>query len=150
MRLIFALLRKAASILIQKSEGEALTKFISAVRCGTALLTSKTGKQDDAARASGRTDNGLIVSEVPQLHIVPQYLRGAVRERQARLEAVSAKNNSTAANLPARGFWTKQRPRYFFALCNAAMRRQVYENERQGFRLHSSEKQRTNSLQKIF
>jgi len=60
-------------------------------------------------RSRQRSDDELIVTDVPLLRLVPQELWDAVRERQERLEA-----RSSDAKSPAE-FWTKQRPRYLFS-----------------------------------
>jgi site-specific DNA recombinase len=66
-------------------------------------------------RSRQRSDNELIVMEVPNLRVVAQDLWDAVRGRQARLEARSTKDSAFASEYPAPGFWTKQRPRYLFS-----------------------------------
>src|SRR6185312_16622229 len=69
------------------------------------LKDPETGRR----RSRQRSEDELIVTDVPHLRLVPQDLWDAVRERQARLEVQSSDAKSPA------GFWTKQRPRYLFS-----------------------------------
>jgi site-specific DNA recombinase len=62
-------------------------------------------------RSRARQAQELVVTELPELRIVPDALWLAARARQTKLDAAQ----TISAEQPTTAFWSKQRPRYLFS-----------------------------------